>query len=210
MLNVNGKSEQFDRSELSGDSAGEVIVPAPSDPDSDSSAVPDSDSSATERGSSGRKSVIGARRDAPDTAERPSIALVAPTHAQLLLRGFTRRCPWCGDRKAYFTGWFRHTEYCRHCGRGFRRGDDAYELSATTVNIILTFLSILISLAIAFGVMLATGGIRPIPIIVVGAFWALLGPAVFYPVSYTIWQGIDLFMRAPTPEELAGGPDAKL
>lgn len=162
--------------------------------------------------SSGSNSgVIGSAAAASDAAPtRPSVTLVAPKTSQLVVRGFTRRCPWCGDRKAYFTGWFKHDDYCRRCGRGFRRGDEAYELGATTVNIILTFLSILISLAILFAVMLSTGGIRPIPIIAVGAFFALFGPVLFYPLSFTIWQGIDLFMRAPTDEELAGGEDAKL
>ena len=61
-----------------------------------------------------------------------------PSRPVLLLRGVTRRCPWCGDRRAYFHGWFSRQEHCRTCGHGFRRGDHAFELGATTANFMLT------------------------------------------------------------------------
>lgn len=38
----------------------------------------------------------------------------------------------------------------------------------------------------------------------------LLGPALFYPVSFTLWQAIDLWMRPPTAAELRGESDATL
>ncbi|MEC8487127.1 MAG: hypothetical protein VXY65_08705, partial [Actinomycetota bacterium] len=67
----------------------------------------------------------------------------------LLGRGLTRRCAWCGDRRAYFKGWFRREDSCHACHHGWRRGDAAFELGATTANIILTFLTILISILVA-------------------------------------------------------------
>ena len=39
---------------------------------------------------------------------------------------------------------------------------------------------------------------------------ALIGPALFYPVSFTLWQAIDLWMRRPTAAELAGEGDTTL
>ena len=39
---------------------------------------------------------------------------------------------------------------------------------------------------------------------------ALVGPLIFYPVSFTLWQAIDLWMRPPTAGELAGAGDARL
>lgn len=39
---------------------------------------------------------------------------------------------------------------------------------------------------------------------------AIIGPAIFYPVSFTLWQAIDLWMRRPTAAELAGEGDATL
>jgi hypothetical protein len=52
-----------------------------------------------------------------------------------------------------------------------------------------------------------------VPIItvsVVTATVALVAPALFYPVSFTLWQAIDLLMRPPTSDELAGIGDATL
>ncbi len=132
----------------------------------------------------------------------------APSRPRLLARGFTRRCAWCGDRTAYFTGWFSRQERCHACGHGYRRGDDAFELGAVTANIIMTFLSILITILIlvvvtapdvpVFGVAAAAGTV------------ALIGPALFYPLSFTVWQAVDLWMRRPTDAELRGEEDASL
>ena len=69
-----------------------------------------------------------------------------PSHGKLLLRGLTRRCAWCGDRRAFFVGWFKRVEHCRRCGHGYRRGDHAFELGALTANIMLTFTAILITI----------------------------------------------------------------
>ncbi len=131
-----------------------------------------------------------------------------PSRPRLLARGITRRCAWCGDRKGYFLGWFKRQERCHACGHAYRRGDAAFELGALTANIILTFGSLLLTVLVmvvltapdvpVLGVMLAAGSV------------GLFGPAIFYPVSFTLWQAIDLWMRRPTPAELAGEGDATL
>ena len=131
-----------------------------------------------------------------------------PSHAKLLLRGLTRRCAWCGDRRAYFVGWFKRVERCRRCGHGYRRGDHAFELGAVTANIILTFTAILIAILVSVLVMLPDVSVWWI--VGPAATVALVGPALFYPISFTLWQAIDLCMRPPTPEELAGTGDARL
>jgi uncharacterized protein (DUF983 family) len=141
---------------------------------------------------------------------RPPIRPIdaAPSRPQLLARGFTRRCAWCGDRKAYFTGWFRREEYCRQCGHGYRRGDAAFELGAITANLILTFLGILVTILV---LVVATAPDVPVfGVTIAAASVALIGPVVFYPVSYTIWQAVDLWMRRPTEAELRGESDATL
>jgi uncharacterized protein (DUF983 family) len=132
----------------------------------------------------------------------------APTRPQLLARGFSRRCAWCGDRRAYFTGWFARQERCHACGHAYRRGDDAFELGAITANIIMTFLSILISILVL--VALTVPDVPTLGIVGVTAGIALLGPAIFYPLSFTVWQAVDLWMRRPTAAELSGEGDATL
>lgn len=131
-----------------------------------------------------------------------------PSRPRLLARGFTRRCAWCGDRKAYFLGWFQRQERCRACGHAYRRGDDAFELGAITANIILTFLSILLSILVLFVV--TAPDVPTLGIVLVAGAIALLGPAIFYPLSFTIWQAVDLWMRRPTDAELRGEGDATL
>jgi uncharacterized protein (DUF983 family) len=131
-----------------------------------------------------------------------------PTRPRLLARGLTRRCAWCGDRRAYFLGWFKRQEQCRQCGHGYRRGDSAFELGATTANIMLTFLSILITILVT--VVVTAPEVSVGWVIGCSAAVALIAPAAFYPVSFTLWQAIDLWMRRPTPAELAGEGDATL
>lgn len=131
-----------------------------------------------------------------------------PSRPVLLMRGLTRRCGWCGDRKAFFVGWFKRQDVCRQCGHGYRRGDHAFELGATTANIMLTFGSVLISILLL--VSFTAPDIPVVPAVAVAGFFALFGPLLYYPVSYTLWQAIDLWMRPPTKAELAGQADAKL
>jgi uncharacterized protein (DUF983 family) len=127
---------------------------------------------------------------------------VFPSRPKLLLRGFARRCPWCSDRKAYFTGWFQRSDACHRCGHGYRRGDEAFELGAMTVNIMLTFALILGSFLV---VVIATAPNIPVWWTFVGiGSMAVVAPAVLYPVSFTLWQAIDLSMRTPSADELDG------
>jgi uncharacterized protein (DUF983 family) len=133
---------------------------------------------------------------------------VAPSRPRLLARGITRRCAWCGDRRAYFTGWFERQERCRACGHAYRRGDAAFELGAVTANIILTFSSILLTILVL--VAFTAPDVPTVPIVIATAAVGLIGPALFYPVSFTLWQAVDLWMRRPTPAELAGEADDRL
>lgn len=131
-----------------------------------------------------------------------------PSRPRLLARGITRRCPWCGDRRAYFTSWFGRQDRCRDCGHAYRRGDAAFELGAITANIILTFLGVLLTVLV---LVVATAPDVPVLLVTVAASAVgLVGPALFYPVSFTLWQAVDLWMRRPTAAELAGEGDATL
>lgn len=105
-------------------------------------------------------------------------------------------------------GWFKRQERCRSCGHAYRRGDEAFELGAITANIILTFGSLL---SIVLVLVVATAPDVPVlTVMIAGGIVGLIGPAIFYPVSFTLWQAVDLWMRPPTPAELAGEGDATL
>ena len=131
-----------------------------------------------------------------------------PSRPRLLVRGLTRRCAWCGDHHGYFLGWFKRQETCRNCGHGYRRGDSAFELGALTANIILTFGTILLTTLVL--IVVTAPDIPVLAVTLVIGSIALVGPALFYPVSFTLWQAVDLWMRRPTVAELAGEGDATL
>lgn len=71
-----------------------------------------------------------------------------------------------------------------------------------TFGLILTTIAVMIGVTAPDVPILLTAG-------TVGAI-ALFGPLVLYPVSYTVWQAVDLLMRGPTDDELAGLADASL
>ena len=78
----------------------------------------------------------------------------------------------------------------------------AFEWGAVVVNIILTFGVILVGLAVAIGL---TAPDVPVMGVTVGAAaFGLLGPLVLWPISFTLWQALDLIMRPPSPAERAG------
>ncbi len=81
-------------------------------------------------------------------------------------------------------------------------------MGAITANIILTFGSILAAILIT--VLVTAPDISTWLVVGCAGAVAILGPALFYPISFTLWQAIDLWMRRPTPAELAGQGDARL
>ena len=120
----------------------------------------------------------------------------------MLGRAVLRRCPWCGDRRAYFTGWFSRQDTCRRCGTPWRRDDVGFALGAATMNVVLTCGLIVIGATI--GMILTAPDFAVAQIIVGLVVGALVVPVVLYPVTYTLWQAVDLAMRQPDAEELAG------
>jgi hypothetical protein len=53
------------------------------------------------------------------------------------------------------------------------------------------------------GVALSYPDVAVVPIFAVVVVIAVAMPIVIFPMTYSIWLGVDLFMRAPEPEELA-------
>jgi hypothetical protein len=50
--------------------------------------------------------------------------------------------------------------------------------------------------SLIFGVPLA-------PLLIVAAVLAVSVPVLTYPMTYTVWQGVDLLIRAPSAEDFA-------
>jgi uncharacterized protein (DUF983 family) len=115
----------------------------------------------------------------------------------MLWRGVRRRCAWCGGRGAFFTGWFSKQDRCKTCGIGWHRGYEGFELGAMTISAVVCLGALVVGLAI--GLIVTWPDIAVVPLLVILAPVALLLPIVVYPVSYTVWQAVDLAMRPPEP-----------
>jgi uncharacterized protein (DUF983 family) len=123
-----------------------------------------------------------------------------PTFGRMLFRAVRRRCPRCGGRPSWFTGWFRRVDRCRTCGYRYER-QDGFMVGAITINTILTFGAILVVLVV--GMIVTYPEIAVVPIVAGCLVVAVLVPIVVFPFTYTIWGAIDLAMHPLQPAEAA-------
>lgn len=108
------------------------------------------------------------------------------------------RCPACGQRRL-FRRWFTMLDDCPRCGLHFER-IEGHWIGALGINTVVSFVAILVALALG---LVATLPAPPVgPLILVNAAVAVIVPVVFYPVSRTLWTGIDIAMRPLEPFEV--------
>lgn len=117
----------------------------------------------------------------------------------MLWRGVRRRCPWCNGSGAFFTGWFRKQDRCRTCGLDYQRGYEGFELGALAISAVVV-LGVLV-VGLAAGVVATTPDIPVVEMIIGLGIAAIVLPVVVYPISYTMWQAVDLTMRPPDPAD---------
>lgn len=136
---------------------------------------------------------------------RPAAGSPRPGLGRMLWRALFRRCPWCGDRRAWFRpgliGRFQRNQRCRRCGLRWDRNTNGHELGALTINMLL-ILGLLV-IAMVVGIVATAPDIAVVPLMVALGAAAIVGPLVSYPFGYTIWMAIDLAARPPQPDELA-------
>lgn len=137
--------------------------------------------------------------------ERSTVSVVSelerPGLLRMLLRGAIRRCPLCGGKGAFFSGWYKRDDRCHTCGLLWERKLEGFELGSMTVNVIATFGTMLVTMGI--GVALSYPDVAVVPIFALVVVIAIGMPIAIFPMTYSIWLAVDLFMRAPEPEELA-------
>jgi len=118
----------------------------------------------------------------------------------MLFRGARRRCPLCGGKKAWFTGYYKTQDRCRTCGFKWERGLAGFMTGAMTINIIITFLLIGVTMVTTF---IATFPHPPVVrLVLILVSIAILVPLLIRPFTYTLWSAVDLLMRQPEPGEL--------
>lgn len=120
---------------------------------------------------------------------------------KLLWRGFTKRCPVCGERKI-FHRWFTMVERCPRCDLRFER-IDGHLTGALGINTVVSIV-VVITVGIIGGI-LTFPELPLVPLVTTITLVAALFPIFFYPFSKTVWTAIDLRMRPPEPEEVRPG-----
>ncbi len=116
-----------------------------------------------------------------------------PSLGVMLLRGVVRRCPNCGNRRAFFDGWYRRRERCHACNLRWARNLEGFMLGAMAINFILTGGALLVTMLV--GVIATYPDVALIPVLG-STIGVTLGVGVLgYPITYTTWLAIDLYMR---------------
>lgn len=121
-----------------------------------------------------------------------------PGLVTMVVRGLFKRCAWCNGKRAFFTSFFKKGERCNTCGLNWQRNLEGFELGAAAMGVFLTFGPILLWMTVAI-----LGGVDVVPLVIVAAALAIFVPILTYPLTYTVWFGVYLFMNEPDEEELA-------
>lgn len=129
----------------------------------------------------------------------PSSVNTSPTLGTMLRRGALRRCPHCGDRRAFFVKWFVRRERCAGCGLRWERNYEGFMLGAMAISFITTGGSLLITMGA--GVILTYPDVALVPVLGSTVLVTLLVGVGGYPISYTVWQAVDLSLRPLTEDD---------
>ena len=122
-----------------------------------------------------------------------------PSGTRALVRGLTKRCPRCGQRKL-FSAWFTLARVCPRCGLEFEREEGGF-LGAIVLNYT--------AAVAAWAVFLAGWLIVDLPDIHVRALTAASAALVvlvlllFYPFSKTTWAAVEYLVYR---SEMRAGP----
>ncbi|MFM8958355.1 MAG: hypothetical protein ACKOJH_13260 [Actinomycetota bacterium] len=124
--------------------------------------------------------------------------IMLPTLGKMLRRGIVRRCPHCGNRHAFFTKWFVRRERCAGCGLRWERNYEGFMLGAMAISFITTGGALLITMLI--GVVTTYPEVPLVPVLGSTVAVTVLVGVFGYPISYTLWQAVDLYLR-PVSED---------
>jgi uncharacterized protein (DUF983 family) len=124
-----------------------------------------------------------------------------PSRARLLVRGLTRRCAVCGERRV-FEGYFRMKPSCPQCGLRFARIEGQWS-GDIGINTIVTFT--LLYVVLLGGTLVMWGDVKVGVLAAVATFVVAVFPVLFVPVAKTLWLAIDLAMRPVQPDEIDAG-----
>jgi uncharacterized protein (DUF983 family) len=110
--------------------------------------------------------------------------------AVVVTRGLFRRCAYCG-KKGIFDSWYRMKKECPRCGFDFDR-EPGWWIGGMIIN--LAGAMALFALILGLGLLIFWPDVPWVALAVFSALAMAIFPILFYPISKTIWLGIDLLM----------------
>ena len=87
----------------------------------------------------------------------------SPKLGLMMWRGMLRRCPHCGNRRAFFTKWFVRAERCVGCGLRWERNYEGFMLGAMAISFITTGGLLLLTMGI--GVIVTYPDVALVPVL---------------------------------------------
>jgi uncharacterized protein (DUF983 family) len=117
---------------------------------------------------------------------------------RILLRGLTKRCPRCGERKL-FVHWLKVKARCPRCRLRLERTEGAF-LGSMTINYAVTMCVWIVLLIVWLALTLPD--VKAVPLFVTSLALVGLLPVVLYPFAKTTWSAIDLLAWRAQPDYL--------
>lgn len=115
----------------------------------------------------------------------------------ILGRAIRRRCPRCGEARA-FVGWATLAERCPRCGFKFER-EPGYWVGALIINMAVSLFLFLVTIATVLAVTWPDVPWDGLFVTTIGLM--LVVPAAFYPWSKSMWMAIELSYHRLEPAE---------
>jgi uncharacterized protein (DUF983 family) len=121
----------------------------------------------------------------------------------MLWRGVRVRCPRCGGGKL-FKSFFKLKERCPTCGYKIdREAAGGFWLGGYVMNTVLGEGLLALYLIYFAGKAISNPDLRIAPWLTIAIVLALVPPALFFPVSRTLWMAIDQLIHPLEPWEVA-------
>jgi uncharacterized protein (DUF983 family) len=133
----------------------------------------------------------------PETPDQvPAARFPEGSTALVMLRGFRKRCPRCGERDTSVS-WFQTRTACPRCELRFAKEEGGF-LGAMTVNYLVAIGTWLVVLVV--GIALTVPDVAVVPLLIASAIVLIGVPLWFYPRSKMTWAAVEYLVLRGTPD----------
>jgi uncharacterized protein (DUF983 family) len=114
----------------------------------------------------------------------------------VLVRGFRKRCPRCGERDISVS-WFQTRTACPRCELRFAKEEGGF-LGAMTLNYVVAIGIWIVVLVV--GIVLTVPDVAVVPLLIASAVVLIGVPLWFYPRSKMMWAAVEYLVLRGTPD----------